>query len=165
MSQGIALEGIKLVKGNLLKAYQNGSDIFARSRMMSSALMGAVAFQKGLGAVHAISHPIGAIYNTHHGLTNAVLLPHVLRFNSEKIEEKMDDLASYLNIKNGFEGFLSYIDDLTAALNVPKGLSKLGVVAEDIERIIQGALKDPSKDGNPRELNSENLRTLIISAM
>lgn len=165
MSHGIALEGIKLVKENLLLAFQNGSDILARSEMMAAALMGAVAFQKGLGAVHALSHPIGAIYNTHHGLTNAVLLPHVLNFNKDKVAYKINCLASYLDIDDGFDGFISFINGLNRALDVPRGLSELGVIKEDIKWIVEGALKDPSKDGNPEELNNKNLTDILIGAM
>ena len=165
MSNGIALEGIKLVKENLLLAYNNGSDILARSNMMSAALMGAVAFQKGLGAVHALSHPIGAIYNTHHGLTNGVLLPYVLKFNFKKIQNKINNLSSYLNIKNGFDGFLSFVEDLNTSLDVPHGLSELGVLEKDIDRIIEGALKDPSQASNPIKLNTKNLAAILTSAM
>jgi len=165
MSNGIALEGIKLVKENLLVAYDNGSDTLARSNMMSAALMGAVAFQKGLGAVHALSHPIGAIYNTHHGLTNGVLLPHVLKFNFEKIKLKINNLSSYLNISNGFDGFLSFVENLNKSLDVPDGLSELGVLERDIDRIIEGALKDPSQASNPIKLNAKNLAAILTSAM
>lgn len=165
MSQGIALEGIKLVKENLLQAFNNGNDIIARSHMMSAALMGAVAFQKGLGAIHAISHPVGAIFNSHHGLTNAVLMPFVLRFNRTAIERKIDSLANYLEIKNGFDGFLSFIEKLNSELNVPKSLLSLGVALSDVDRIVEDALKDPSTTGNPKELTKENLHSLIITAL
>ncbi len=165
MSHGIALEGIKLIKENLVKVYMDGSDLNARSSMMCAALMGAVAFQKGLGAVHALSHPIGAIYNTHHGLTNAVLLPHVLRANRKAIDDSISTLSYYLEIKNGFDGFLNFIDYLNATLNVPKGLKELGVLKGDFDQIIDGALKDPSKSCNPIELNIQNLRTILNTAL
>ena len=105
MSQGIALEGMRLVKDNLLKAYKDGSDIEARGHMMSAAAMGATAFQKGLGAVHALSHPVGAVYNTPHGMTNAIALPAVVRFNRPAIEDRVCLLAAYLGIEGGFDGF------------------------------------------------------------
>ena len=165
MSQGIALEGIKLVKENLLRVYNNGNDVMARSHMMSAALMGAVAFQKGLGAIHAISHPIGAMFNSHHGLTNAVLMPFVLRFNSKEIKEKIDIMAEYLEIKNGFDGFLSFIDKLNSDLSVPKSLATFGVTLDDVDKIIEGAMRDPSTGGNPKKLTKENLRSLIINAL
>ena len=133
--------------------------------MMSAALMGAVAFQKGLGAVHALSHPIGAIYNTHHGLTNAVLLPYVLQFNYEKIHHKINSLSSYINIDNGFDGFLSFVNNLNKSLKVPSCLSELGVAEKDIDQIVHGAMKDPSKDGNPIKLDAENIKSLLLSAM
>ena len=165
MSQGIALEGVKLVKENLLQVYNNGKDITARSHMMSAALMGAVAFQKGLGAIHAISHPIGAIFNSHHGLTNAVLMPFVLRFNASEIKGKIDSMAEYLEIENGFDGFLSFVDQLNSDLSVPKSLATFGVTLGDVDRIVKGAMKDPSVGGNPKELTDENLRSLVINAL
>jgi alcohol dehydrogenase len=127
--------------------------------------MGAVAFQKGLGAVHAISHPVGAIFNSHHGLTNAVLLPFVLRFNSREIKEKVNVMAKYLEIKNGFDGFLSFVDKFNSDLEVPKGLATFGVTLDDVDRLVEGAMKDPSVGGNPKELTSENLRVLSIDAL
>ena len=165
MSQGIALQGAKLIKENLLDAYNNGDNLKARSHMMAAALMGAVAFQKGLGAIHAISHPIGAIFNSHHGLTNAVLMPFVLRFNSKEIKEKVDIMADYLEIKNGFAGFLSFVDKLNSDLGVPKSLATFGVTLDDVNRIVEGAMKDPSIGGNPKVLTNENLRALIIDAL
>ena len=165
MSHGIALEGIKLVKENLLDVYNNGDDLQARSHMMAAALMGAVAFQKGLGAIHAISHPVGALFNSHHGLTNAVLMPFVLRFNSMSIKAKVDIMAEYLEIKNGFDGFLSFVDKLNSDLGVPKGLATFGVTLDDVDKIVEGAMKDPSIGCNPKELTNENLRALIIDAL
>ena len=165
MSHGIALEGAKLVKENLLKAFNDGNDLKARAHMMAAALMGAVAFQKGLGAIHAISHPVGAIFNSHHGLTNAVLMPYVLKFNSREIKEKIDIMAEYLEIKNGFDGFLSFVDTLNSDLGVPKSLATFGVTLDDVDRIVEGAMQDPSIGGNPKELTSENLRKLIIDAI
>jgi len=165
MSHGIALEGAKLVKDNLLKVYNDGNDLTARAHMMAAALMGAVAFQKGLGAIHAISHPVGAIFNSHHGLTNAVLMPYVLKFNSREIKEKITIMAEYLEIQNGFDGFLSFIDKLNSDLGVPKSLATFGVTLDDVDRIVEGAMQDPSIGGNPKELTIENLRSLIISAI
>ncbi|MEE2774785.1 MAG: iron-containing alcohol dehydrogenase [Pseudomonadota bacterium] len=161
MSQGIALEGIKLVKENLHRAYTDGKDLQARSRMMTAAMMGAVAFQKGLGAVHALSHPIGAIYDTHHGMTNAVILPYVLIFNRKKIEGKINDVANYLEIDGGFDGFLSFVRGLNFSLQVPETLSGLGVKIDAINKIVEGALKDPSRYGNPKKLTAENTKLLL----
>ena len=163
MSHGIALEGMRLVKDNLLKVYLDGSNILARSEMMSAAMMGAVAFQKGLGVIHALSHPIGGLYNTHHGMTNAVLMPFVLKFNATEITEKIKKLALYLEITNEFEGFVKFVEELNKELNVPINLTALGVPIDGIDNIIDGAMKDPSRLGNPKELTADNLRVLLNS--
>ena len=135
MSQGIALEGLKLVKDNLLTAYKNGSNLEARANMMSAAAMGATAFQKGLGAIHALSHPIGAVHHTHHGTTNAVVMQPVLAFNRPAIEERIERVASYLDITDGFEGFYNFIGGLNDALNIPTNLTALGVKNPDIDQL------------------------------
>ncbi|WP_299872508.1 iron-containing alcohol dehydrogenase [uncultured Sulfitobacter sp.] len=161
MSQGMALEGMRLVKDYLPRAYADGSDIEARAQMMSAAAMGATAFQKGLGAIHALSHPIGAIYHTHHGTTNAVCMPAVLQFNSSAIAARMDMAARYLDIDGGFDGFCGFVDGLNADLGIPKKLRGLGIENPDIDRIVKGALSDPSTGGNPIEMTAENTRTLL----
>ena len=161
MSQGIAVEGMKLVIENLPKVYRNPKDIEARSHMMSAAMMGATAFQKGLGAVHALSHPIGAMYNTHHGTTNAVCMPAVLDLNASKISRRFDQVAAYIGIQNGFKGFCAFVRELNASLKIPMNLSDLGVVSVDVEKLTKAALKDPSCSGNPVTLNSENVAKLI----
>ena len=115
MSQGIALEGMRLVKDYLSRAYDDGSDLEARAHMMSAAAMGATAFQKGLGAIHAMSHPIGAHYHTHHGTTNAVCMPAVLQFNRPKAEGVLTQAAAYLGIEGGFDGFAAYVDAFNAS--------------------------------------------------
>jgi 4-hydroxybutyrate dehydrogenase len=162
MSQGIALEGMRLVKDYLPRAYADGTDIEARAQMMSAAAMGATAFQKGLGAIHALSHPIGAIYHTHHGTTNAVCMPAVLQLNRPAIKEVMGRAADYLGISGGFEGFCAYVDDLNASLGIPKTLGGLGIENLDIDRIVAGALTDPSTGGNPIEMTAENTRQLLL---
>ena len=162
MSQGMALEGMRLVKDFLPRAYADGSDITARSHMMSAAIMGATAFQKGLGAIHALSHPIGAIHHTHHGTTNAVCMPAVLQFNKPKITGVIEQASNYLGIAGGFDGFCAYVDDLNAALGIPKTLAGLGVIAPDIDRIVAGALNDPSTGGNPVEMTRENTTKLLL---
>ncbi|MEP1353011.1 MAG: iron-containing alcohol dehydrogenase [Tateyamaria sp.] len=163
MSQGMALEGMRLVKEYLPRAYDDGSDLEARAHMMSAAAMGATAFQKGLGAIHALSHPIGAIYHTHHGTTNAVCMPAVLQFNKPAITGVLTDAANYLGIAGGFDGFCAYVDALNTRLGVPKNLTDLGVTNPDIERIVAGALSDPSTGGNPVEMNTENTTALLKS--
>ena len=162
MSQGMALEGMRLVKEFLPRAYADGSDIEARSHMLSAAIMGATGFQKGLGAIHALSHPIGAIYHTHHGTTNAVCMPAVLQFNKPKITGVIEQASNYLGIAGGFDGFCAYVDELNASLGIPKTLAGLGVTDPDIDRIVAGALNDPSTGGNPVEMTRENTTKLLL---
>ncbi len=161
MSQGIALEGLRLVKKYLLQAYNDGSEIEARSHMMSAASMGATAFQKGLGAIHALSHPVGALYGTHHGTTNAVVMPAVLRFNRPAIESRIDALAAYLGIAGGFDGFLSHVLVLRSELGIPERLGDMGVGSDRIDELADMAIKDPSVGGNPVELTRDNLAQLF----
>ncbi|MEM6663554.1 MAG: iron-containing alcohol dehydrogenase [Pseudomonadota bacterium] len=165
MSQGIALEGMRLVKENLPKAYEAPDDLEARGHMMSAAMMGATAFQKGLGAIHAISHPIGAMHHTHHGTTNAVVMQAVLAFNRPAIEERMDRVAAYLDLEGGFEGVHAFVGDLNARIGIPGDLAALGVANPDYEAILEGSLKDPSCGGNPVELTRDNLGPLIKSLL
>ena len=161
MSQGMALEGMRLVKDHLPRAYADGSDLEARAHMMSAAAMGATAFQKGLGAIHALSHPIGAIYHTHHGTTNAVCMPAVLQFNASAIADRFDMAARYLGIDGGFAGFCAFVDDLNAKMAIPKTLTALGIENLDVDRVVEGALIDPSTGGNPIEMTRENTRALL----
>ena len=162
MSQGMALEGMRLVKEYLPRAYSDATDLEARSHMMSAAAMGATAFQKGLGAIHALSHPIGAIYHTHHGTTNAVCMPAVLQFNKPAIKDTLAEAANYLGIPGGFVGFCKFVDELNDSLAIPKSLAGLGIENPDIDRIVSGALIDPSTGGNPIKMTEENTRKLII---
>ncbi|MEP3298108.1 MAG: iron-containing alcohol dehydrogenase [Pseudoruegeria sp.] len=164
MSQGMALEGMRLVKTYLPRAYADGTDLEARSHMMSAAAMGATAFQKGLGAIHAMSHPIGAHYNTHHGTTNAVCMPAVLKFNEPEITERFDQAAAYLGIKGGFDGFCAFVDEFNGAFDIPVGLAALGVKKDKIPQLVEDALLDPSCGGNPVELTKENMTSLFLSA-
>ncbi len=161
MSQGIALEGMRLVKEFLPRAFADGNDIKARAQMMSAAAMGATAFQKGLGAIHAISHPIGAQHQTHHGTTNAVCMPAVLQFNADAIRGRFDAAAAYLGIHGGFDGFCAYVDSLNAELKIPRTLTELGVRDPNIELLVTDALKDPSTGGNPVEMTRENTTALL----
>ncbi len=160
LCQGIALEGMRLVKEYLPRAHDDGTDIEARAQMMSAAAMGASAFQKGLGAVHALSHPIGAHHGTHHGTTNAVFLPAVLEFNAEAIRTRFDRVAAYLGIDGGFDGFRTFVDTLNERLGIPKTLTELGVRDPDIDRLVTDALRDPSTGGNPVEMTESNTRAL-----
>ena len=162
MSQGIALEGMRLVKDFLPRAYGDGTDIEARTNMMAAAAMGAVAFQKGLGAIHALSHPIGAVYNTHHGMTNAVVMPPVLRFNRPAIEEKIERASAYLGIAGGFDGFYDYVLSLRSQLGVPENLTAMGIKQDRIDELAAMAIEDPSCGGNPVPMTLENTRQLFV---
>ena len=165
MSQGIAVEGMRLVKENLPRVYADGNDIEARAHMMSAAAMGATAFQKGLGAIHALSHPIGAFYNSHHGTTNAVVMAPVLKFNRAAIETRIEALAAYLGIAGGFDGFYDYVNALNASLGIPANLTELGVTDPDLDWLVSSALKDPSVGGNPIEMTQENTRALFEACL
>ncbi len=165
MSQGIALEGLRLVNEYLPRAYADGIDLEARAQMMSAAMMGAVAFQKGLGAIHALSHPVGAVYNTHHGTTNAVVMAACLAFNRPAIEARLGQAADYLGIKGGFDGFAGRVDELNTMLNIPKGLAAIGVKADRLDELTAMALEDPSVGGNPVAMTKENTRALFEAAM
>ena len=165
MSQGIAVEGMRLVKEYLPRAYADANDIEARAHMMSAAAMGATAFQKGLGAIHALSHPIGAFYNSHHGTTNAVVMAPVLKFNRDAIEARIEALAAYLGIAGGFDGFYDYVVELNASLGIPANLTELGVTDPDLDWLVESALKDPSVGGNPIEMDKENTRALFEACL
>uniref|UniRef100_A0A9E7ZTI0 Alcohol dehydrogenase 2 n=1 Tax=Bosea sp. NBC_00436 TaxID=2969620 RepID=A0A9E7ZTI0_9HYPH len=165
MSQGIALEGMRLVKTYLPRAYADGSDIEARTQMMAAAAMGAVAFQKGLGAIHSLSHPVGAVYHTHHGTTNAVVMPPVLRFNRPAIEEKIAAAAAYLGIAGGFDGFYDFVLKLRSDLGIPDKLGALGVGTDRIDELAEAAVADPSTGGNPVELTVDAARKLLIESI
>jgi alcohol dehydrogenase class IV len=161
MSQGIALEGMRLVIDYLPRAYQDGTDIEARAQMMSAAAMGATAFQKGLGAIHALSHPIGAVFNTHHGTTNAVCMPAVLDLNEPMIRDRFDRAAGYLGIDGGYDGFRAFVQDFNDSFNIPRKLSEMGVTGDKMDVLVPMALSDPSCGGNPVELTTENVTALF----
>jgi alcohol dehydrogenase class IV len=169
MADGIAVEGIRLVFENLPKAFANGNDIVARAHMMSAAAMGAAAFQKGLGAIHSLSHPVGALYDTHHGMTNAVFMPYVLAFNREAIEPRIARLAAYCGIKGGFSGFAKAVLKLRKDLKVPHALPGLiKDLAMDRKRkslIADMAVVDPTAGGNPVHLTKKGALSLLESAL
>ncbi|MGB7263063.1 MAG: iron-containing alcohol dehydrogenase [Albidovulum sp.] len=165
MSQGIALEGMRLVFENLPKVYATPTDLEARANMMSAAAMGAVAFQKGLGAIHSLSHPVGAVYGTHHGTTNAVVMPMVLDFNRSAIEDRIERVAAYLGISGGFDGFRAKVMELRTALGIPANLTEMGVDAARLDELTEMALEDPSCGGNPIAMTRENTRALYSACM
>ena len=165
MSQGIALEGMRLVLENLPRAYENPDDIEARGQMMAAAMMGAVAFQKGLGAIHSLSHPVGAVYGTHHGTTNATVMPMVLDFNRAMIEPRIERAAAYLGIEGGFDGFRDRIMALREDLSIPANLTAMGVERERLDELTDMALEDPSCGGNPVAMTRENTRALFEACL
>jgi alcohol dehydrogenase class IV len=167
MADGIALEGIKLVKEWLLEAVNNGSNVEARMNMLTAASMGSTAFQKGLGAIHSLSHPINALNNVHHGLSNAIFMPYVLTFNKNVIENKIIKVCEYLEIKEkSFDSFLNWILDLRKKLNIPHKLSEV-IKEEDLEldRLSIMALNDPSTSGNPKRLTENDMKILYQHSM
>lgn len=165
MADGIAVEGMRLIAGALPRAMRTPDDLDARADMMAAAAMGATAFQKGLGGMHALSHPVGALYDTHHGMTNAVFMPYVLQFNRAAIEERITRLAAYLGLgEPGFDGFLDFVLALRAGVGVPHTLPELGVDDRQAGLIAEMALADPSAGGNPRPLDKDGLRTIFEAA-
>jgi len=165
MSQGIALEGMRLVTTYLPRAYATPDDLEARAQMMSAAAMGATAFQKGLGAIHAMSHPVGAVFNTHHGTTNAVCMPAVLALNAPVIRERFDLAASYLGIEGGFDGFCDFVQSFNDSFAIPRTLGEMGVTADRLDDFVAMALEDPSCGGNPVTLTADNLRDLFTACL
>ena len=167
MADGIALEGMKLIKKWLLEAVNNGSNIEARMNMLTAASMGSTAFQKGLGAIHSLSHPVNALNDIHHGLSNAIFMPYVLTFNKEAIESKITKACEYLEIEEkSFDGFLNWILDLRKKLNIPHKLSDV-IKEKDLEldRLSKMALNDPSTGGNPKKLTEKDMKILYQHSM
>ena len=167
MADGIALEGIKLIKDWLLEAVSNGSNVEARMNMLTAASMGSTAFQKGLGAIHSLSHPINALNNIHHGLSNAIFMPYVLTFNKDKIESKIIKICKYLEFEEkSFEAFMKWVLNLRKDLNIPHKLSE--VIDEkdfDLDRLSKLALDDPSTGGNPKKLNLNDMKIMYQHSM
>ena len=165
LSQGIALEGMYMIKQYLIKAYEDGTNLEARGNMLAASSMGSIAFQKGLGAIHSLSHPVGAIYNTHHGLTNAVFMPYVLKKNRKAIEEKIIALSKYLNLKEtSFDGFMKWILDLREKLIIPHTLKELINDNSKFEQMSLMPKDDPSTGGNPIKLESADFLDLYINS-
>ncbi|MCR6635925.1 iron-containing alcohol dehydrogenase [Devosia sp.] len=165
LADGIAVEGIRLVFENLPKVAANPNDIEARGHMMSAAAMGATAFQKGLGAIHALSHPVGALYDTHHGMTNAVFMPYVLQANKSAIEGKIARLAAYIGLAPSFDAFLHAVIGLRLRLEVPHTLRDFGVDDAQRDKIGDMAIVDPTAGGNPVELTKERALAIFDRAL
>jgi alcohol dehydrogenase class IV len=165
-ADGIAVEGMRLVKTWLPRAVADGKDIEARSHMLAASQMGSTAFQKGLGAIHSLSHPIGAVLDTHHGLTNAVAMPYVLQFNRAAIAERIERLARYLGLaKPGFDGFMEWVLALRTELSIPHTFAGLGVKAEHLDRFSEMAAVDPTAGGNPVKAGVPEMRAMYEAGL
>jgi alcohol dehydrogenase class IV len=166
LADGVALEGMRLIHRYLPRACADGKDLEARQQMLAAASMGATAFQKGLGGVHAIAHPVGSWFNTHHGLTNAVILPYVMTFNRRVIADKSDVIARVLDLPEpGFDGFLSWVMQLRRELGIPHSLGEIGVHANNAALIGSEAALDPSAGGNPIPVNAAQLEQIFRAAV
>ena len=161
MADGISIEGMKLIKKSLLTAFKNGKNLEARTDLMAAASMGSTAFQKGLGAIHSLSHPINSQFNIHHGLSNAIFMPYVLTFNKSEIENKIVSVCDYLNIEKNFDSFLKWILDLRKELNIPHKLSDVIEPSKiDIDKLSKMALEDPSTSTNPKKMTFDDMKIL-----
>ena len=161
MADGIALEGMRLVKNSLLVAVKDGKNINARLEMLTAASMGSTAFQKGLGAIHSLSHPVNAQFNLHHGLSNAIFMPYVLTYNKKEIFDKINSICDYLNLEKGFNSFINWIIELRKDLKIPHKLSEVIEMNKiNLDKLSQMALEDPSTAGNPKKLTKEDMKIM-----
>ena len=161
MADGIAIEGLKLIKKSLLKAVKDGKNIEARSNLLAAASMGSTAFQKGLGAIHSLSHPVNAQFNVHHGLSNAIFMPYVLTYNKSFIENRIISICDYLNLDKSFDSFLNWILELRKELNIPHKISDvIDIKKINIKELSKMALEDPSTTSNPKKLNIDDMKIL-----
>ena len=165
MAEGTALEGLRLVKENIQEVYHNGKNIEARAHMLVASMMGAAAFQKGLGAIHSITHPVNSLYHTHHGTTNGTVMPFVLNYNRSMIEDKFVRLANFLDIKGGFDGIVQWVIDLKKEMEIPETLKDMGVQPGDEVKLAPLAQEDPSTGGNPLEMTEEKFQELIANCI
>ena len=160
LSAGVALEGMRLVKENLARAVNKGSDLDARGNMLMASTMGATAFQRGLGAIHAISHPLGGLYDAHHGLLTGIVMPYVVKANRRKIEKDIERAAAYLGVKGGFNGFLKWILALRKEIGIPHALNDIGIDTKRLDEVAAMAIKDPSAGGNPIQFTEKQYKAL-----
>ena len=166
MADGIAVEGMRLVKTSLPTAVKDGKNLVARADMMAAASMGATAFQKGLGAIHSLSHPVGAVYDTHHGLTNAVVMPYVLEFNRAAIEDKMVRLAAWLGLPNpSFKSVMSWVLALRKEIGIPHTLKDIGVGSDRIDELAEMAAVDPTAGGNPVPAGVPEMKKMFVASI
>jgi alcohol dehydrogenase class IV len=159
-SQGVALEGMRLVKDNLVKAVKKPKDLDARGNMLVASAMGATAFQRGLGGIHALAHPFGGLYDAHHGLLNGIIMPYVLKANRRKIEKDIERAAAYLGIKGGFNGFLKWVLALRKEIGIPNALKDIGIDTKRLDEVAAMAVKDPSAGGNPIQFTEKQYKAL-----
>jgi alcohol dehydrogenase len=160
LSDGVGLEGMRLVKENLAKAVKKGNDLDARGNMLVASSMGATAFQKGLGAIHALSHPFGGLYDAHHGMLNGIIMPYVLKANRRKIEKKIERAAAYLGIKGGFNGFLKFVLALRKETGIPHALKDIGIDTKRLDEVAAMAVKDPTAEANPIQFTEKQYKVL-----
>ena len=161
MADGIALEGIKLIKSSLLTAFNDGKNIMARQNLLAASSMGSTAFQKGLGAIHSLSHPVNAQFNIHHGLSNAIFMPYVLSFNRSEIENKIVSICDYLELEKDFDSFLSWILELRKKLNIPHKLDEVIDCSNlNLDELSLMAFEDPSTSGNPKKIFKEDFKRI-----
>ncbi|MCH7672434.1 MAG: iron-containing alcohol dehydrogenase [Proteobacteria bacterium] len=166
MAEGIALEAIRLIKNYLPRAYNDGKDLEARAQMMVASTMGATAFQRGLGGMHALAHPLGALYNSHHGLLNAILMPYVLNANRSAIELPLTRLARYLELQNpGFDSFFAWILSLREQLGIPQTLSEIGINRDRAQEVGAMAFKDAAAAGNPISFSAERYTEIFLASV
>ncbi len=160
LAAGVALEGMRLIKENLPRAVKKGADLDARGNMLVASTMGATAFQRGLGAIHALSHPFGGLYDAHHGTLNGIIMPYVVKANRKKIEKDVERAAAYLGIKRGFNGFLNWILSLRKEIGIPHTLAEIGIDTTRLDEIAAMAIKDPSAGGNPIAFTEKQYKAL-----
>jgi alcohol dehydrogenase len=160
LAAGVALEGMRLIKENLARAVKKGTDLEARGHMLMASTMGATAFQRGLGAIHALSHPFGGLYDAHHGTLNGIIMPYVVKANRRRIERDIQRAAAYLGLRGGFDGFLRWILALRKEIGIPHALAELGIDTARLDEVAAMAIRDPSAAGNPIAFTEKQYRSL-----
>jgi alcohol dehydrogenase len=165
LAAGIALEGMRLIKENLAKAVKQGKDLDARGNMLMASAMGATAFQRGLGAIHSLSHPFGGLYDAHHGLLNGIIMPYVLKANRRKIEPQIARAAAYLGLKGGFDGFLKWVLALRKETGIPHALKEIGIDGKRLDEVADMAFRDPNTGSNPVAFSVKQFRALAAKCL
>jgi alcohol dehydrogenase len=165
LAKGVALEGMRLVKENLPEAVHQPGDLEARGAMLVASAMGATAFQGGLGAIHALSHPLGGLYDSHHGLLNGIIMPYVVAANRKKIEPQIERAAAYLGIRGRFDGFVNWIVKLRRAIGIPNSLGEIGIDGKRVAEVAAMAVKDPTHGGNPISFSERQYQALLRRAI